>query len=676
MTNLTLGMNAFMNAKQAKDIAKENAAIVQRVLGEDVEAVAKLKAQEDKKIDLTNAYSIIGTLAKFGYVAGSKIGQIISLTCVCETLKDKELTKQFLVQGSETMVDMHKLSLVFPHVGEGDKHGYESVFTNEECAEVTDKLRRTQTILLACKNKVEDFSNALKATKTLNIEDLFTIGRDLEIVSTVMSELEIDAAKDESKRAGMVDVSEFMNEYMTQNSRRFTMLDNFNLVQEAKRGKDKAPVELNLGLSTGRSLFEYEDILAELEAEYDATIAKGEEPECTREELKDHALKSCSVRDPLFEMNERLIKVMNAQMKKLGACYNASDMDMFKGFDITPARDEELNIYKNESIDDSIIAVKKTAILVYDIISSVYKYKKYMSLPKVEEVAALGRNMIYSVAADRGIEPEDAFFLAVDAAWLKVVNGSLNPRGYFRYKACEAVFRNELKCRFNADAMCTEVNVEIPEELFEVEDLFENNKIFNFKDGSCNVQGADGKPYSILRLDNMDFTGKVLVQIDEEGYLTFLEQLDQYAYEKVDFFLLDSVANMDVDANRLSSEALAELISQDKKSIYAFGSHYNKSRIVDTVKYGDKEADLLEYASKIAPALQRFDNTVKFAVSMSERFSLVPNSRRSHIYIKDATNGAARMVGELLNFRLTKGLKDCSDMQVISTPAGGMIIVK
>lgn len=676
MKNLTLGMETLTGAREAKDIARENAAIAQRVLGEDTDAVLNLKLQQDKKIDLTGAYSIIGTLAKLGYVAGSKIGQIISLTCVCETLKDKDLAKQLLVKGSNSMVDMHKLSLVFPYVGKGDKDGYESVFTAEEHAEVTNKLGITQTILLACKEKIEDFSNALKATRSLNIEDLFTIGRDLEIVATVMSELEIDAAKDESKRAGMIDVADFMNEFMTQNSRKFSMLNNFDKVKLAKRDKDKSAVELNLGLSTGRSLFEYEEILAELEAEYDEALAKGEEPEGSKEDLKDTALDMCSVKDPLFEMNERLLNIINAQMRRLGALYNESDMDIFKGFDITPVRNEELNIHKNETIEDSIIAVKKTSILVYDIISSIYKYKKFMSLPKVEEVAVLGRNMIYSVAADRGIAPEDAFFLAVDAAWLKVVNGSLNPRGYFRYKACEVVFRNELKCHFNADAMCTEVDVEIPEELFEVEDLFEDNKIFDFKDGSCEVQGLDGEYYSILRLDNMDFTGKVLVKIDEEGYLTFLEQLNQYAYEKVDFFLLNSVANMNVDANKINAEALAELIDQDHKSIYAFSSYYNKSRIVDTVKYGEKEAALLEYANKVAPALERLDNTVKFTVSMSDRFSLIPNYRRSHVYMKDANDGAARMVGELLNFRLTKALKDCSDIQVISTPAGGMIVVK
>ena len=65
--------------------------------------------------------------------------------------------------------------------------------------------------------------------------------------------------------------------------------------------------------------------------------------------------------------------------------------------------------------------------------------------------------------------------------------------------------------------MSKEVDIEIPEELFEVEDLFENNRIFNFENGSCEVQGVDGEYYSMFRIDNDEFTGKVLVEIDEEG---------------------------------------------------------------------------------------------------------------------------------------------------------------
>ena len=61
---------------------------------------------------------------------------------------------------------------------------------------------------------------------------------------------------------------------------------------------------------------------------------------------------------------------------------------------------------------------------------------------------------------------------------------------------------------------------------------------------------------------------------------------------------------------------------------------------------------------------------------MSERFVLKPSCRATHIYMKDTTTKAGRMVGGLLNFRITKPLKECTNMQVISTPAGGMIVVK
>lgn len=682
MNKTILGMETLVNAMEAKKMAKKNNVLTGRVLGEDLTSVIELKKDEDQTVDLTNAYSIIGALAKLGYVAGSKIGQIISLTCVCETLKDIELNKQFLVNGSRKQVDLFKLSLVFPYlnIAENKRRGYESVFTEDEFTEVTDRNNRTQIILLACKDKIKDFSDRLKEIAYLELEDLLVIGRDLEIVATVMSELEIDAAKNEKKREGMIDISEFMNEFMTQNSRKFKMFDNFDTVKEAKRMKDNDPfkeyVKLELELKTKPSLFEYEDVLKKLQDEYMQALYDGQQPEHKEEDLPDVALSMCAVRDPLYTMNEELLRIMNIQMSKLGDVYNNSDNDLFKGFDVMPERDETLNKFKDETPEQSVIAVKKIAILVYDMISSIYKFKNYMSMSKVEEVAVMGRNMIYTAATDRGISLADAFYLGVDAAWLKIVNGKINPRGYFRYKACEAVFGNELKCHFNAEAMCKEVEVEIPEELFEVEDLFTNNKLFNFENGSCEIEGLDGEYYSMLRLDNITFTGKVLVKIDEEGYLTFMEQLNPYAYERVSFFALNSISNMLIDSNKFSAEEIAKITIVDAKERYAFTNAYNKAKIIDNVRYNAKEADLLAYANKTAPVLNAFDNITKFAVTMSERFSIIPDVRREHIYMKDETNGAVRMIGSLVNFSMDKSLKDCSDMKIVSTPVGALIVVK
>lgn len=682
MNKTVLGMETLINAMEVKKMAKKNNVLTGRVLGEDLTSVIELKKDEDQIVNLTNAYNIIGALAKLGYVAGSKIGQIISLTCVCETLKDIELNKQFLIEGSRKQVDLFKLSLVFPYLNTAENkiRGYESVFTEDEFAEVTDRNNRTQTILLACKDKIKDFSDRLKEIAYLELEDLLVIGRDLEIVATVMSELEIDAAKNEKKREGMIDISEFMNEFMTQNSRKFKMFDNFDTVKEAKRMKDNDPnkdyAKLELELKTKPSLFEYEDVLKKLQDEHMQALYNGEIPEHDEEDLPDVALSMCAVRDPLYTMNEELLNVMNIQMNKLGDIYNNSDNDLFKGFDVMPERDETLNKFKDETPEQSVIAIKKIAILVYDMISSTYKFKNYMSMSKVEEIATIGRNIIYTAATDRGISLADAFYLGVDAAWLKVVNGKINPRGYFRYKACEAVFGNELKCHFNAEAMCKEVEVEIPEELFEVEDLFINNKLFNFENGSCEIEGLDGEYYSILRLDNINFTGKVLVKIDEEGYLAFMEQLNPYVYERVSFFALNSISNMLIDANKFSAEEMAKITIVDAKERYAFTNAYKKAKVIDTVRYNAKEADVLAYANNIAPVLNAFDNITKFAVTMSERFSIAPDVRREHIYMKDATNGAVRMVGSLVNFSIDKPLKDCSDMKIVSTPIGALIVVK
>lgn len=668
----------FEKANLALNIAGANNIIAKRVLS-DLDTINSLKSNKDEVIDLSNAYNTISTVAKLGYVAGSKIGQIISVTCVCEALKDPELNKQFLAKESEDVVDLHKLSLVFPFIGTvpSTEEGYVSVFGPELHANVTDKLGREQIILLAGKAKIEDFSNRIKTCTMLHKNDLVTIGRDLEIVATVMSELEIDAAKDEKKREGMIDLSEFMNEYMVQNSRSIAVINNFNQIKEEKKNNSTSKTELSQSIVTGRSLFQYEEILEELKAEREAQLNEGVEPEFKECELPGAALGRCSVMDPLYALVESMVEVTNNQMSRLGELYRCSNMDMFKGFDIMPERNEEANKYQNETITQSVIAIKKAAVLTYNMINSVYKYKKHMSMCRVEDLAVMGRNIIYTMAQDRGIDLMDAFYLAVDAAWLKIDSkGALSPRGSFAYKACEAMFSNELKCHFNAEAMSTEVDIEIPEELFELEDLFVDGRIFNFEDGSCEIQGEDGEYYSMIRIDNDEFNGKVVVKIDEEGYLTFLEALNPFGFERVDFFMLDSIANMGVDANKLNAEELAALIEKDATDRFAFHNVYNKSKIVDTNKAYAPEAELLKFANKVEPVIKQFAGTVKFTVSHSDIFSLYPNRGRNHLYMKDTRDGAARMIGSLAQFSISKSLPECSNMKVLATPVGAMIVVK
>ena len=160
MKNTVNAMEILVGANKAKNTLDINNLIAKRVLGSDADKIIALKADENKELNLANAFNVVSTLAKLGYVAGSKIGQIISLTCVCETLKDKELNKQLLLEGSNDMVDLHKLSLIFPKVGSkpSTMEGYITVFTEDQHRVVTDKLGRTQTVLLACKDKIESFA--------------------------------------------------------------------------------------------------------------------------------------------------------------------------------------------------------------------------------------------------------------------------------------------------------------------------------------------------------------------------------------------------------------------------------------------------------------------------------------------------------------------------------------
>ena len=44
--------------------------------------------------------------------------------------------------------------------------------------------------------------------------------------------------------------------------------------------------------------------------------------------------------------------------------------------------------------------------------------------------------------------------------------------------------------------------------------------------------------------------------------------------------------------------------------------------------------------------------------------------------MKDTRDGAARMIGSLAQFSISKSLPECSNMKVLATPVGAMIVVK
>ncbi|MGL5766012.1 MAG: hypothetical protein ACRCX8_10270 [Sarcina sp.] len=669
--------NNNSNKEADFSVAAVNERIANRFVGNDVNFVDLLK-KSNKEIDLTAAYSSIGFLARAGYSAGSKIGLIISLTCVCEALKDKDLNKQFLVTGSTKHVDLFKLSLVFPYVGSesNGKEGYTSIFTEEEYVIVTDKFKRTQTILKACKEKIEEFPQALKNITCLELKDLIAIGKDLEIVATVMSELEIDAAKDDAKREGMIDVSDFMNEYMTQSSRSFKLLHNFEAMKEAKRvGNSELNISLDLATAK-KSLFKFEEVCEDTYKMFKAHNEKFGTDMPSDEEIKDTALKSCCVEDPLFELIGELVDSLTPDLTALSKQFNKSNMDMFRKFDITPEIDQDLNTTK-ETPAQSKLYVQRVIIKLYDIISSIYKFKKYLNMNKIEEVGITARNIIYTVGTERGMSVEDIFFLGVHAGWLKDGEKDVSARGAFRYKAVESVFATELKCHFAPEAMCSEVEIEVPDELLEVEDLFEDGEIFEFVNGACNTMGNDGEEYSMIRLDNTSYTGDVLVEIDEEGFITFCEPLDPYEFEATDFFLLDSISDMRMkEFNKLTGEQMNELLDQESKNIYAFNQVYNKAKIVDTVPNFSEETVSIKYANQVKGAFTEFNNKIKFVVEHKDNFELKPSRRRSHLYMKQISTGDCRMAGELKALRVTKSLKTCSNMEIVSTPVGAILVTK
>lgn len=636
---------------------------------------------KNEKIDLSNTENIIGALAKLGYVPGSKIGIIISLTCVCEALKDRELNKQFLTNDK---VDFFKLSLVFPYIGcKGVKSGYTSIFSEKEYIQVTDKTGRKQEVILGGKDRIELFSEQLKELKDCTLEDLVLIGMDLEIISTIMSELEIDAAKDEEKRKGMIDISDFMNIELKQRSRNIDLIHNFKDIVEFKKGySEESVIKLVYGFNQSNTLFDFDNLFKEKSEKYLNEIKeKGEDvpEEEIKEALQNIAIEvrnDCVVLDPLFEVVELMMEAIKDTLQSLNTFYVNSDMKLFEGLSIDPKRNEEENIVEHETLEEAIESVQKTAVIIYEMLNNTFIYKKHMAMTKPEDLAKVGRNVIYTAGAIRGFSPQDTFLMAVDAGWYKRFNKRGKDRlvkTNFRFSAVEAIFGTELKHYFNPDAMKTQASLEIPDELLQYE-IFEEGTVLEFEDGQCVIEIGE-EEHTILRVDDIDFTGSVLLEVDEEGYATFVEDVDQYDFDIIDYALLDNVANVLSSENAITSENYEALLVEAEVKENVFAKEYAKSRLFINTK-SEKEGqrfltdeETKREANRIAPILTQWENFIKLEFLKDLNF----NIHQGH-YCLSTDTGKCRIFGKVHDMFMEED--EYVDIYTIATGVGAIVIKK
>lgn len=606
------------------------------------------KKDPTRVLDLSQAANLVGSLGKLGYVPGSKISLIISKTCICEALKDMELNKQFL--GEDGKIDMFKLAAVFPYVGtEATTEGYVRIFSEAEFKEVVDKGGRKQRALNACKDRIHVILQRIREFKGGTQEDLVLLGKDLEIVATVMSELEIDAAKDENKRLGMIKIEEFMNIRLQQRGRQINIINNFDDMISYKNGYTPEIVsKLVYEIKEEITFFDFERVCEKRIAEFFAkaketgkVLTEAESKDAVRN-IKKAVREECMVVDPLFQIVEMMLEAVKDTLDKFAVFYMNSDMKLFEDLFITAQRDEEENIVEGETLEEAIASVRKTAVIVYEMINNTFAYGKSMSMAKPSDIASMGRNIIYTAGAIRGFSEEDTFLMAVDAGWYRrsVKNGKagLSKAKNFKYKAVEMVFGTELKYYFNSDAMRKEAKLEIPQELLDA-GLFYEGIVLEFEDGQCEIDLTDDDSYSILRVDDIHYTGSILLEVDEEGYAVFVEDVNQYEFEVVDYVVFDNIA----DANhRLDIGAFEALFVEAETTDGVFAKEYAKYRLVPKTKSEDNggyilsDAEKAEEAKRITPILNKWENTVELECSAG----LICSIEQDHYCINGQKGGA------------------------------------
>ncbi|MGL4878015.1 hypothetical protein [Paraclostridium dentum] len=647
----------------------------------DYKNLCELRKSSNVEVNLDTVDNPIAALAKLGYKAGSLVGLITVLVSMADVLKDMELNKQFLVEGTEE-VDMFKLEKVFNCLdGSEGQVGYKRVFNKKKMRKLVDKLGRNQTLVFALKSDIQDFVDQLKRISALTQEELVLIGQDLEIIGRVMQELEIDSAKKPQVKEGMLEITQFMSVDATnQSGRNISYEHNFNLIVDKKRGrlseKNATAVKFELKLA------EYETTMfnfdAKLQDKLNEFYKNNNVDTMTEQELaqelriiKETILEEAVVIDPAGQLAKVMSEKASEIMTQYVEAYENSNNDLFRGFPIAQERNEETNMFKSETVQQATNMIQKIAITMYEMINKTFAYKNYTSLKSIEDLAALCRRAIYTAGTRRGFSAEETFDMAINAGWLNIskrdrdgsevlAEGSF-PR--FRFKAVEAIFSTELKHRFASDIMANELELEFLDEAsVDIEDTF-----IEFVDGQATVIDEDGEEQYIICLNDSEFTGLALIDYNEEdNTVRFFEYVDQYEFEELDYILFDQLADCSLSTNAFMADDLKAM------TIAA-----TPLTALNTINMSEKEKE---------KAMTTHGKVVEDALNNWNDFSILPVKNREagfsykakagYIYVSRQEDGRSRMLGRKLTQCSTIKSSEAINAYAVSTVNAGFIIFK
>lgn len=663
--NINVNTKSEVASKLRKEMSDN---MIQEVLvardKDNYDIVQQLKTNKGTEIELKNPGTVIRALARLGYVAGSMVGIITNLVEVSGVLMDNEYNKQFLKE--DGTVDLIKLRKVFPAVGtEGNGEGYAAIFmeANGNIFLVENKQGRQMRLVKALKSDITIFVEQLKMSSKLTQEDLVRIGQDLEKIGRVMQELEIDSAKDATVKEGMKEITEFMSAYTCKlASKKLTISNNFADVVANKKAdaKHKKDVKFTYAIEEYLPLDKAYD---EAKKQFELFVAAN--PNATQEDLikakKDainDAMKESLIEDAATELKGYMVQQQANFMGQLVEMYELSNMKLFEEF-------LALNIDKDIK---AIHKVKKMVIVACEMIHNHFRYAKYIPMTKVDELAVKLRNAIYTLGESEGLTPEETFKIACNAGWFKITEykgeENFSMVNNYRYTAISAMFANELKWHFNADAMYSTIEVEIPDNF-----AIAIGTPFYMENGECEVELEDGSTDFMFCTEEDNYTGIVIAKIINDEAV-FVKYENEYEYEQVEFLMFDNVCDLTQAANVYNANAATSEVIVNSVTTMTETNTYG----MDAEK---KELEEKSDAVRLQKSFGLWSNAIELSVSKKDKYSLhtIKIGGKLHLNLRRDSDAASRMLGRVSHVVKVNKMSQYTKMDTIVCAKGAIAIL-
>ena len=663
--NINVNTKSMVANRMRKEMSDNmiQEALVARDLN-NYETIKYLKANKKTELEIKSPSSIIRALARLGYVAGSMVGIITNLVEVSGVLMDNEYNTQFIKE--DGTADLTKLRKVFPTVGtKGNDEGYEAIFAecNNNIFLVENLQGRQMRLVKALKSDISIFVEKLETTKVFVQEDLVRIGQDLEKIGRVMQELEIDSAKDATVKEGMLEITEFMSAYTCKlASKKLTVSHNFDDIVANKKAdaKHKKNVKFTYAIDEYLPLDNAYDYAKQ---QFELFIAAN--PNASQEELVkakkdaiDKAMKESLIKDSATELKEYMVQQQSNFIGQLVEMYELSNMRLFEEF-------LSLNIDKDIT---AIHEVKKMVIIACEMIHNHFRYSKHMPMTRIDELAVKLRNAIYTLGEVKGFTPEETFRIACNAGWFKITEykgeQNFSLLNNYRYTAISAMFSNELKWHFNADAMYSTIEVEIPDNF-----AIAPNTPFYMENGECEVELEDGSTDFMFCTEEDDYTGIVIAKVIN-GEAVFVKYVNEYEFEQVEFLMFDNVCDLTQAANVYSAGA-----ATDEQIINAVTTMTETN--TNGMDAAEKELAEKADAERLQKAFGLWSNAIELSVRKKDKYALhtIKISGKLHLNLRRQADDASRMLGRVSHAVKANKMSEYNTMDTIVCAKGAIAIL-